>query len=181
MARDSTLVYREEPGPRQERLVWRGLDGQKLLEIDQPHRGLQHPTLSPDGRAVVFIAGENDNHDVWIYDLAQGTRVRVTQGIGDNRFPAWSPTRTEVAFTSYRAGNQNIFLRQADGTGQERMLTQNPGIEVLSDWSWEREILLYYKIAPNTQRDLWFLQHSAEGEFESHPLIVTPFNEREAG
>jgi Tol biopolymer transport system component len=180
VARDGTLVYREESGPRQEQLVWRGLDGQKLAEIDQPHQDLQHPTLSPDGRRVVFIAGKNDNHDVWIYDLAQGTRIRVTQGIGDNRFPAWSPSETEVAFTSYRAGNQNIFLRQADGTGQERMLTQNPGIEVLSDWSWERKILLYYKIASNTQRDLWFLQHSAEGELESHPLVETPFNEREA-
>ena len=180
VARAGTLVYREEPGPRAEQLVWRGRDGQRLAEIDQPHQDLQHPTLSPDGRRVVFIAGDSDSHDVWIFDLAQGTRVRVTQGIGDNRFPAWSPTKTEVAFTSYRAGNQNIFLRQADGTGQERMLTQNPGIEVLSDWSSERKILLYYRFAPNTQRDLWFLQNSEEGELESRPLIETPFNEREA-
>jgi serine/threonine-protein kinase len=180
VATDGTLVYREEPGPRQEQLVWRGLNGQKLAEIDQPHQELQHPTLSPDGRRVVFIAGRSDNHDVWIYDLTQETRVRVTQGIGDNRFPAWSPANTEVAFTSYRDGNQNIFLRQSDGTGQERMLTRNPGIEVLSDWSWEREILLYYRIAPTTQRDLWFLQNSAQGELQFHPLIETPFNEREA-
>ena len=49
-------------------------------------------------------------------------------------FPAWSPDGTEIAFSSYRDGNSDIYVIDADGKNLIR-LTQNPGYDSIPNWS----------------------------------------------
>jgi len=46
--------------------------------------------------------------------------------------PAWSPDGGRVAFQSNRDGNSEIYVMNADGTGQHN-LTQNPAREISED------------------------------------------------
>jgi len=54
--------------------------------------------------------------------------VQLTNG-GDNLGPSWSPEGDWITFTSFRDGNNEIYIMHPDGTGVTR-LTNNP----TSDW-----------------------------------------------
>jgi TolB protein len=62
-------------------------------------------------------------------------QTRLTRG---NAFqsapPAWSPDGRRIAFASERDGNAEIYVVNADGTGQ-RNLTRDPGYEGDPAWS----------------------------------------------
>src|SRR5207302_930733 len=45
----------------------------------------------------------------------------------------WSPDGTQIAFISTRDGNPEVYVMNADGTGQTR-ITNNPADEERPDW-----------------------------------------------
>ena len=47
--------------------------------------------------------------------------VRLTDDGADDRSPAWSPDGGRIAFASYRDGNSEIYVMNADGTGVVRL------------------------------------------------------------
>ena len=48
--------------------------------------------------------------------------------------PTWSPDGSKIAFHSTRDGNNEIYVMNADGSGQTR-LTNNPAAGLLPAWS----------------------------------------------
>ncbi len=59
--------------------------------------------------------------------------VKLTNNIADDDDPVWSPDGTMIAFTSDRDGNEEIYIMNADGSGQ-RNLTNNPSKEDEAAW-----------------------------------------------
>ena len=156
VAADQTLVYLDSYGSgQQQQLVWVDRRGEKTGEIGQTQEAIGNPALSPDGRLVAVAATEGSNEDVWVYDIARRVRTRLSSAPESDSRPVWSPAGDEVAFTSRRAGNLDIFLRQADGSGEEKVLAATPRLEQLSDWSRDGKYLLYHTNDPGTGYDLW--------------------------
>ena len=180
VAADQTLVCLDSYGSGRQQLVWVGRRGEKTREIGVAQEGIDSPALSPDGRLVAVTATEGSNaEDVWVYDMARGVKTRVSSAPERDFRPVWSPAGDEVAFTSNRAGNQDIFLRQADGSGEEQVLAATPSREQVSDWSRDGKYLLYETIDPATGYDLWYLERNKDGSgWEPHPFLRTPFGER---
>ena len=58
-----------------------------------------HATVSPDGRHVVFRAG--DGRTLWIRDLSN-EEAREIEGTQDARFPFWSPDSSFIGFANQR-------------------------------------------------------------------------------
>ncbi|MBH8566957.1 PD40 domain-containing protein [Nostoc sp. CENA67] len=58
----------------------------------------------------------------------------ITNNPPGNRFPVWSPDGKRIAFVSGRDGNLEIYLMNADGSGQ-RNLTKNPLRDFYPTWS----------------------------------------------
>ena len=55
--------------------------------------------------------------------------------ISNNDFsPTWSPDGSRIAFDSERDGNLEVYVMNADGTGQTR-LTDNPAADGVPAWS----------------------------------------------
>ena len=178
VAADQTLVYLDGTGSGQQQLVWLDRRGEKTGEIGEAQGTIGSPVLSPDGRLVAVAAMEGSNEDVWVYDIARGVRTRVSSAPARDYRPVWSPAGDEVAFTSNRAGNEDIFLRQADGSGEEKILAATPRREMLSDWSRDGKYLLYYLTDLETGNDLWYLERNEDGSgWEPHPFVQTPFNQ----
>ncbi len=182
---DGTLVYREAPVSRRQ-LVWLDRGGEKTGEIGQAQQEIRYPVLSPDGRLVAVAAGERFiSSDLWVHDLARGVRTRLSPA-PDNTSkvwtPAWSPTGEEVAFTTMnRAGNFDIFLRNADGSGEATALAATPAGEFLQDWSRDGKYLLYEVLHPQTRPDLWYLERNERGGgWEPRLFLQTPFLEEAA-
>jgi Tol biopolymer transport system component len=63
-----------------------------------------------------------------------GSSLAALTDTGRNSGPAWSPDGTKIAFESYRDGNWEIYLMNADGSGLTR-LTNNSSYDLNPSWS----------------------------------------------
>lgn len=97
------------------------------------------PALSPDRTRIVFTSNRDYPWD-FVFDLyAIGTDgnglVRLTasgsDGVGSQ---AWSPDGSRIAFTSWRDGNAEIYIMNADGSGVVR-LTHHDAFDLNPAWS----------------------------------------------
>ena len=178
VAADQTLVYLDSSGSGQQQLVWLDRRGNKTGEIGQAQEAIGPPALSPDGRLVAVSATEGSNHDVWVYGITRRVRTRLSSAPERDWRPVWSPAGDEVAFSSDRAGNGDILLRQADGSGEEKALASTSLHESLSDWSRDGKYLLYHTYDPKTRFDLWYLERNEDDSgWEPHLFLQTPFGE----
>jgi TolB protein len=71
-------------------------------------------------------------YDIVVHDLATGKIVRVTQNQGDNEEPAWAPGGRVLVFASTRSGGSGLYLANADGTGEQRLIYK--GHVTSPDW-----------------------------------------------
>lgn len=81
---------------------------------------------SPDSQRIAF-SYEGDGE---IYTGSRAPQVLDISGIQ----PAWSPDGQRIAFVSSRGGNREIYVKNADGSGETR-LTYNPSHDVHPVWS----------------------------------------------
>ena len=58
------------------------------------------PEISPDGKYAAVSArdGATNDRDVWIHDLAMGTKRVIAPAKGNDNFPLWSPDGKEIIF-----------------------------------------------------------------------------------
>jgi serine/threonine-protein kinase len=176
-AADGTMVNLDDRSLRQ--LVWRDRDGEITEKIGVPWEQISYPTLSPNGLFIAFTAREGSRRDVFVWDIARGVKWRVNSGSGFHASPVWSPSGEELAYTATREGNNcDVFLRQADGGGEERALVSTPVCEWVTDWSRDGKHILYEKIMSQPERDLWYLERKEDGSWEPHPFLQEVFWER---
>ena len=99
------------------------------LKGPQQALGIVTPMLSPDGDHVVFQA----LNDLWNMEIGRKPR-RLTNDSFYEVEPAWSPDGRQLAYSSDKAGTQDIYVRDMS-TGSERRLTSLEGAEVATAWS----------------------------------------------
>jgi TolB protein len=59
--------------------------------------------------------------DVWTIDADGTDLTRLTHSPGPDFDPSWSPDGTKIAFRSERSGEPELWVMNADGTGQRRL------------------------------------------------------------
>ena len=178
VAADQTLVYLDGTGFGQQRLVWLDRHGEKTGVIGQAQKAIGSGALSSDGRRVAVTATVGLNQDVWVYDIARGVRTRLSSVPERDSLPVWSPAGDEVAFSSDRADNFDIFLRDADGSGEDTVLVGTPHNDYVSDWSRDGKYLLYTTVDPETGPDVWYLERNEDGgRWEPHAFLQAPSSE----
>jgi TolB protein len=64
---------------------------------------------------IAYAARSGGGYDIRVYSFATGETVQLTNGIGSNESPAFSPNGRHLAFTSTRAGKEQIFTITRDG------------------------------------------------------------------
>ena len=179
VAGDGTLVYVDLLGGGQQQLVWRDREGKKLELIGQLQDLIRDPALSPDGRQVAVRGTEDNNADVWVHEVGRSLKRRLTFDAALDGRPIWSPSGKEITFWSARGqGDDNIYIRPADGTGEPVLLLGTPLRERLLDWSPDGKYLLYRVNDEETGWDLWYLKRKEDGSgFEPLPFLQTSFSE----
>ncbi|MGE5278279.1 MAG: protein kinase domain-containing protein [Acidobacteriota bacterium] len=126
------------------RLQWLDRAGRPVARFGEAGR-YGNPVVSPDGTRIaltIYDTGINKDQ-IWIGELARGTRTRLTAGPGENSDPVWSPDGTRVAFRSDRSHQADLFVRAASGSAGDEALSDEPGQKVPIAWSPDGRFLVY--------------------------------------
>ncbi len=162
-------------GQRSLVLVNRDGDEELLGESWQPDRYL-YPRYSPDGTRVALAIQEDEATDLWVLDLARGSRSRITFGGLNRYFPVWSPEGSHLAFADGAGATNRLMLAMADGSGQIETLLDRNEREFPTSWSPAGNVLAIYTQHAETNRDLGVLP--MDGDRTPVPFLETPFIER---
>ena len=104
--------------------------------------------LSPDGGRVAFWQTDSSTtytrSDIWLHDFSTGVRSRFTFDTTHGSYgPIWSPDGKRIAFSSNRKGHADLYIKQADGTGDDQLLQESDQNKYMSDWSKDGNILFF--------------------------------------
>jgi TolB protein len=95
---------------------------------------VRSPSISPDGRRVVFSLSDVGGHRIASVDLrGQGLKT-LSASAGMNTAPVYSPDGKRIAFSSSRDGDFEIYVMDADGSNIRR-LTNSRGLDTRPAWS----------------------------------------------
>jgi len=96
--------------------------------------GADRATWSPAPlNEIAYSATSGPGQDIKVYEVSTGRTRQLTNGEGSNESPAFAPNGRHVAFTSTRAGKEQIFLIHRDGSGLKQLTTL--GNNRQPDWS----------------------------------------------
>ena len=176
VARDGTLAYLSVGGeggtPRT--LVWVDRQGRET-PIGAPPRPYFLPALSPDGTRVAVFANDQEG-DVWLWDLVRTTLTRLTVVPGRDVVQVWTPDSRRVIFGSERAGGRNLFWQAADGTGAAERLLESPNTQYPLAVSPDGRQLIFSDETSETGIDLVAME--LDGTRRVTPLLRSRFTER---
>ncbi|TDQ30142.1 S41 family peptidase [Tenacibaculum caenipelagi] len=90
---------------------------------------IRKPAISPDASQMAF----SYYGDIWLYNFNNQQTKRLTINKGYESNPVWNNEGTEIAFSSDRKGNDNVFITSVNG-GVPKQLTYYPTDNTPTDW-----------------------------------------------
>jgi Tol biopolymer transport system component len=119
------------------------------------------PRLSSDGRRVALGRWTDENFtatDVWVLDLAQHTRTRLTFG-AKAAWPVWSPDGRRIAYAyQATASESRVYWVPSDGSGEPDSLGSSPGLWFPAVFTPDGRSLLFHGIrAQQSMAEIWEL------------------------
>ena len=104
--------------------------------------------LSPDGRKVAAEIEDPATQlgSIWMIDVATRIRSRFTFGTGWDFNPVWSSDGTRLLFGSIRFGQQNLYVKSANGGADDHLLDSSDGMGP-SDWSSDGQLIVYHNLS----------------------------------
>ncbi len=110
------------------------------LDSKTPHavKGIVSPALSPDGKRVVFEA----LNQLWLMDIG-GKPQQLTSDKFYKEDPAWSPDGKRIAYSSDKAGTEDIYILEVATKAESRVTTLGDSAEVSCAWSPDGKMLAY--------------------------------------
>ena len=118
-------------------VVFADYDGTNVRRVTVSRSINTNPAWSPDGRSIAYTSWLSGFPEVLVSYLYEGRMTRPANGNADdhNFLPAFSSDGSQIVFMSNRDGNPDLYVVNADGTGEVRRLTNHPAIDVSPTWS----------------------------------------------
>ncbi|WGH75288.1 S41 family peptidase [Tenacibaculum tangerinum] len=132
------------------------------------HTLIRKPVISPDASQMAF----SYYGDIWLYNFKNQQTKRLTIHKGYESNPVWNQTGTEIAFSSDRKGNDNVFITSIDG-GVPKQLTYYPTTNIPTDWTKEGDIIFTTsRVLRGPEWDQQIYKVSEEGETPTRLLTA---------
>jgi len=167
------------------------------VEIDTDEGTWMSLDVSPDGKEIVFdLLG-----DVYSIPVGGGDARALTSGVAWDMQPRYGPDGKRIAFTSDRAGGDNVWVMERDGSNPVQVTKETFRLPSSPAWSPDGEyiaarkhftsrrslgageIWLYHRSGgeglqmtkrPNDQKDLGEPAFSPDGRYVYYSQDVTP-------
>ena len=117
-------------------------DGSNLLQLTHDNAISVGPSLSPDGRRLLYTGYHSGYPDVYEIDLGSGARNRIMKYPGTNTGATFSPDGGRIAVTLSKDGNPELYVTSSGGGGARR-LTRSSGSESSPTWSSDGGEIIY--------------------------------------
>jgi Tol biopolymer transport system component len=158
---DGTIAYGQDLAGLQQ-LTWVDRNGTVGTPIGEPQAAIIGLKLSPDGTRVA-VGGQEGQEvgrtNIWVHDVARGTKVKVTSGNSDC-CPVWHPREPRLAFM--HLDDWSIRSVNADaGEDAAIMAGGDHGASFVPNWPPDGRFLLFSRFSPDTQDDIWMLPAGA--------------------
>jgi Tol biopolymer transport system component len=132
--------------------------------------------VTTDGKIVTMSRQEANaaSSDIWTLDWQRSAWFRLTLDGSDNFGPVFSPDGSQIAFTTWRKGNADIYVKNANGSNEEMPLVNSAANEFVEDWSKDGKYI-FYRSGENS--DIYALP--LMGDKKPIPVVVGPFQKDE--
>jgi eukaryotic-like serine/threonine-protein kinase len=146
------MVYSSGGLMGSESLAWYDRSGKQIGTVGE-QSAFQELELSPDEKKVAVTDANSAAAAIWIYDVGDKPRTRLTFNSGVHRNPTWSPDGREIAFTSHQ--QESISVKATSGGTPEQVLLSLPpkntispqpgdaGFGAVTSWSRDGRYLMY--------------------------------------
>ena len=129
------------------------------ITIDTTETTWSNVTVSPDGKTLVFdMLG-----DIYSIAISGGEATALTHGIEWNIQPRFSPNGKKIAFVSDRAGGDNLWVMNADGSDPHAVTDEAEHIVHNPSWSPDGNYLVgrkaYYSTRSIAAGEIWMFHH----------------------
>jgi Tol biopolymer transport system component len=176
-----TLVYGQSASQALQHLTWFDRAGRPLGELGDSaaYEGI---ALSPSERRVaVAMRSVASNLDLWLFNVASGSRSRLTVNPGVDRSAVWSPDGTRLAFVSEQSGTVTLRQMSIDGAVNDALLESSDILSTTS-WSSDGRFIAFTRRGPSGEPDVWALPTFgnrqpfpvAQGEFSETFAVFSP-------
>jgi len=182
-SRNGRLLYSTgTSGSPNRQLVWVARDG-ATTPIDSTWtftRGDDNLSwrLSPDGSRIVLREQTDGSYDIWVKELPDGPRSRLTFDDRGDYFPRWTPDGEGITYVSGTPTGLDVFTRRADGTGEPEQILDLEQSVAKAYWSPDEEWLIIRTTtgAGNVfGRDIYAMRPGVDTE--PRPLMAGDFDE----
>ena len=177
-SQEGTLLYATGAETPPYQLVRVDQSGKEVASVEEPAFVDGSFYLSRDGSKIVVPL--DDPSDLWIIDLEQGLRTRLTSAPMNDYAPVFSPDASRVVYTTdvMTAGSFDILGKRVDGSGEPELVYSGGERAVfVSDWSADGRFLLVGLEKPTGVRgdSSDFAVLPAEGEGTPRMLLESQF------
>jgi serine/threonine protein kinase len=172
------LVHFSGYATRNSQLLWKDRGGTDIAKLGEPQvHGSVY--LSADGMwASSEITGEDDQQDLWIYDIDRDLRSRFTFDPGNDVAGVWSPDGDRIVFSSDRDTSVfDLYLKDVGGTGEPDLLYASANAKYPFSWTPDGKTVLFHEVGGERGTDILALP--TEGDRVPVPIIQSKFREAE--
>jgi Tol biopolymer transport system component len=116
--------------------------------------------------------------DVWVHNTATRAETPLTRDPADDINPVWSPDGERIAYTTYRKGNADIYMKNANGTGPETPILESASNESIEDWTGK---YIAFKFGTDEFEDLYAQPVTPDGKPDgaAFPVVQGNFHKDE--
>lgn len=130
----------------------------------------RYQQYSPDGKWLAYITDESGEEEIWAYELASGTRKKLTTHESFKQSFTWAPSSARIAFPA-----ANRLFETDVATARTTEVASNPdggfnGVRYSPDGKW----LLYSRGDADLNTDVYALEVATRRE---HNLTGNPFRD----
>ena len=119
--------------------------------------------VSPDHRWIYYDSDILGKSEIYRIPMRGGEEEQLTTARADDFGPAVSPDGREVAFHSWRSGNRDVFVMNADGSNVRQVTHTRDVQESLPSWSPDGHALAFAEFT--STNGLYIVRRDASGRW----------------
>ena len=155
---DHTLVYATTVGKQEQQLVRVDREGGTIGPIGPSLSGLFSPAVSPEDDLIAVVGRDEDRWDIWMYDIGQGSRSRLTFDGYQESHPSWSGEGDRLVFSTAQNDSNFVISLATDGTREQETIVKMPLDNPAPILSRDDYYLVYQMLDEESGAlDLWYI------------------------